>query len=247
MDRRLSRGPHDLSAFFDVSLDLLCIRDMQGRFIKASPDGASIRIIGYDWIEIFQDTTLLGHDIFGPDGTSRLRFDVVLVNPRSAVAIEKRAWEMLWTDSAGKHLYPEGASDVSMQRLSSKIETSVTVAQIFQKERPESFRLKLTPTMLTLSAIMRSDRVIGVLYAGPWKGGDSVIFEARRLGYSKVDKFGSPRRQIYGADLYGFIEGYWDALWQDPGWRRVEMRLKKESPVIRATRPGAAPRAGGGG
>ena len=27
----------DLSAFFDVSLDMLCIRDMEGRFVKASP------------------------------------------------------------------------------------------------------------------------------------------------------------------------------------------------------------------
>jgi len=37
MDGRLSKGPDDLSAFFDVSLDMLCIRDMQGRFVKASP------------------------------------------------------------------------------------------------------------------------------------------------------------------------------------------------------------------
>jgi PAS domain S-box-containing protein len=37
MDGRLSRGPDDLSAFFDVSLDMLCIRDMHGRFAKASP------------------------------------------------------------------------------------------------------------------------------------------------------------------------------------------------------------------
>jgi PAS domain S-box-containing protein len=34
---RFSKGADDLSAFFDVSLDMLCIRDMQGRFVKASP------------------------------------------------------------------------------------------------------------------------------------------------------------------------------------------------------------------
>jgi PAS domain S-box-containing protein len=32
-----SRGVDDLSAFFDVSLDMLCIRDMHGCFVKASP------------------------------------------------------------------------------------------------------------------------------------------------------------------------------------------------------------------
>jgi PAS domain S-box-containing protein len=37
MDGRVAKGPDDLSAFFDVSLDMLCIRDMQGRFVKASP------------------------------------------------------------------------------------------------------------------------------------------------------------------------------------------------------------------
>ena len=37
MDGRIAKGPDDLSAFFDVSLDMLCIRDMQGRFVKASP------------------------------------------------------------------------------------------------------------------------------------------------------------------------------------------------------------------
>jgi PAS domain S-box-containing protein len=37
MDRRVARESDDLSAFFDVSLDMLCIRDMQGCFVKASP------------------------------------------------------------------------------------------------------------------------------------------------------------------------------------------------------------------
>ena len=37
MDGRVARDADDLSAFFDVSLDMLCIRDMQGRFVKASP------------------------------------------------------------------------------------------------------------------------------------------------------------------------------------------------------------------
>jgi PAS domain S-box-containing protein len=45
MDGRFSKGPDDLSAFFDVSLDMLCIRDMQGRFVKASPSWH--RTLGY--------------------------------------------------------------------------------------------------------------------------------------------------------------------------------------------------------
>jgi hypothetical protein len=196
------------------------------RFIKGSVDGATIRIIGYDWIEIFQDTTLLANDIFGPDGTSRVRFDVVLVDPHSPVAVEKRAWEMLWKDASGDPLYPEGASDASMQRLASKIETCVTVARIFEQERPQYFRLKLTPTMIGMSAIMREDKATGVLYAAPWKGGDSIIFEVERVREGKVDRLASPRRRIYGADLYGFVEGYWDALWQDPHWRLVDLCWK---------------------
>ncbi|MGZ3366180.1 MAG: histidine kinase dimerization/phospho-acceptor domain-containing protein, partial [Caulobacteraceae bacterium] len=37
MDGSFTKGSDDLSAFFDVSLDMLCIRDMHGRFVKASP------------------------------------------------------------------------------------------------------------------------------------------------------------------------------------------------------------------
>src|SRR4051812_21210726 len=37
MDGSFAKGSDDLSAFFDVSLDMLCIRDMHGRFVKASP------------------------------------------------------------------------------------------------------------------------------------------------------------------------------------------------------------------
>ena len=45
MDGRVAKEPDDLSAFFDVSLDMLCIRDMQGRFVKASPSWE--RTLGY--------------------------------------------------------------------------------------------------------------------------------------------------------------------------------------------------------
>jgi PAS domain S-box-containing protein len=45
MDGSFAKGADDLSAFFDVSLDMLCIRDMQGRFVKASPSWE--RTLGY--------------------------------------------------------------------------------------------------------------------------------------------------------------------------------------------------------
>jgi hypothetical protein len=210
------------------------------RFVSECADGATIRIVGYYWIEVFQDTTLLANDIFGPDGSSRLRFNVILADPGSAAAIEKRAWEMLWRDSEGNPLYPEGASDVSLHRLVSKIETCVTVARIFQQERPQYFDLKVTPTMLNVSAILRDDRAIGQIYSAPWKGCDSVIFEAERLPRGKVERFGSQRRRTYGNDLYGVIEGYWNALWQHPDWHCVEMRMRQEPLVTSETHESAA-------
>ncbi len=40
----------DLSAFFDVSLDMLCIRDMHGCFVKASPSWE--RSLGWSMAEL---------------------------------------------------------------------------------------------------------------------------------------------------------------------------------------------------
>jgi PAS domain S-box-containing protein len=62
----------DLSAFFDVSLDLLCIRDMDGRFVKASPSWQ--RTLGWRVDE------LVGAPMMGlihPDdlGPSRVQMD----------------------------------------------------------------------------------------------------------------------------------------------------------------------------
>src|SRR6201996_2738948 len=45
MDGSFAKGPDDLSAFFDVALDLLCMRDLQGCFVKARPSWE--RTLGY--------------------------------------------------------------------------------------------------------------------------------------------------------------------------------------------------------
>ena len=58
----------NLSTFFDVSLDMLCIRDMQGRFVKLSQ--AWETVLGYS-IEALQDTPLL--PLLHPDDVDATR------------------------------------------------------------------------------------------------------------------------------------------------------------------------------
>ncbi len=67
MDRGLAKNVgDDLSAFFDVSLDMLCIRDMDGCFVKASPSWE--RTLGWSVAELVGAPmlTLIHPDDVGP-------------------------------------------------------------------------------------------------------------------------------------------------------------------------------------
>lgn len=195
------------------------------KFIDEVPTGQKVRILGYDWVELFSDTTILDKHIFGSDNTSRLSFDVVLLESESPMAIEKRAWEMSWRIGLNNHLYPEGRGSDSLQRLRSKIQNCTTVAKIFADERPQYFKLKQTPTLLHFSALMSQKKVIGVIYNPPWKGKDTLIFEAVKLERKKNSN-GNLLQQHYHGDFYGFIEGYLDAIWDEPNWRVVQVAEK---------------------
>jgi PAS domain S-box-containing protein len=65
-------GVDDLSAFFDVSLDLLCIRDMQGRFVRANRSWETV--LGYTAAEL-QGVPML--ELIHPDdlGPSRAQME----------------------------------------------------------------------------------------------------------------------------------------------------------------------------
>ena len=65
----------DLSAFFDVSLDMLCIRDMHGCFVKASPSWE--RTLGWSVAELIGAPmlTLIHPDDVEPSRTQMVRAD----------------------------------------------------------------------------------------------------------------------------------------------------------------------------
>jgi PAS domain S-box-containing protein len=71
----VAKGPDDLSAFFDVSLDMLCIRDMQGRFVKASPSWE--RTLGWSVAELIGAPmlSLMHPDDVEPSRTQMARAD----------------------------------------------------------------------------------------------------------------------------------------------------------------------------
>jgi PAS domain S-box-containing protein len=75
MEGRLAKEPDDLSAFFDVSLDMLCIRDMQGRFVKASPSWE--RTLGWTVEELIgtRMLSLIHPDDVGPSRAQMARAD----------------------------------------------------------------------------------------------------------------------------------------------------------------------------
>lgn len=198
------------------------------QFIKEAQDGETIRILGYDWVEVFSDTTVLANDVLIPNGKSRFSFEVILVDPESPMALEKRSREMTWKTQSDNLLYPEGSKTSSLLRLRTKIANCVTVAEIFEQERPQYFDLKKTPTSLSFSFIMRADKAIGVIYTLPWKGKDSIIFEVAKSDSGK-DTSGATRPKLaYGTDFYGFLQGYFESLWQSPGWQCVEVSEKQE-------------------
>ena len=66
----------DLSAFFDVSLDMLCIRDMQGRFVKASRSWEAV--LGYPVEALIGApmTSLIHPDDIAPSRAVMARADV---------------------------------------------------------------------------------------------------------------------------------------------------------------------------
>jgi len=192
------------------------------RMIQETPDGQEVVILGYDWVEVFPDTSVLADDILRQTGVSRLRFRVVLVDPQGSAPLEKRAWEMLWCDGSGEPLYPEGSSPESLGRLVSKIQACVDVAAIFQRERPQYFDLKLTPVPPSFSMLMTETWAIGVLYSLPHKGKDTVIFRARPRKNKAIHRVSTASRRIssvYGDGFYGFLKGYFESVWKDPNWR----------------------------
>jgi PAS domain S-box-containing protein len=68
-------GADDLSAFFDVSLDLLCIRDMKGRFVKANRSWETV--LGYGPNELLgvPMMELIHPDDIGPSRAQMERAD----------------------------------------------------------------------------------------------------------------------------------------------------------------------------
>jgi hypothetical protein len=196
-------------------------------FIRNTPDGQKIRLFGYDWIELLADTTILGSDVLEPTGGSRIYFDVILADPKSPMVFEKRIREMTWETPYGELIYPEGKGKGSYTRLQTKIQSCLSVVDIFASQRPETFRRKLTPTMPCFSLLMNDDTVIGVMYSLPHKGKDTLIFEAKRVTVSKLNSRSSRAYVTYGTDFYGFLKGYFEAMWNDPTWKCVKVMLNE--------------------
>ena len=73
-------GADDLSAFFDVSLDLLCIRDMQGRFVRANRSWETV--LGYTAAEL-QGVPML--ELIHPDDLGPSRAQMERADAESAV------------------------------------------------------------------------------------------------------------------------------------------------------------------
>jgi PAS domain S-box-containing protein len=80
MDGSFAKGADDLSAFFDVSLDMLCIRDMQGRFVRASPSWQ--RTLGYT-VEELVGTRMLS--LIHPDDVEPSRGQMVRADSEGEV------------------------------------------------------------------------------------------------------------------------------------------------------------------
>ena len=70
----------DLSAFFDVSLDMLCIRDMQGRFVKASRSWEAV--LGYP-VEALIGAPMI--DLIHPDDIEPSRRQMARADVEEAV------------------------------------------------------------------------------------------------------------------------------------------------------------------
>lgn len=134
---------------------------------------------------------------------------------------------MRWKTPSGKPIYPEGEGKESCIRLQTKIQSCLSVANIFASQRPNTFRLKLTPTMPCFSLLMNDNAVIGVIYSLPHKGKDSLIFEAKRVTVSKLNSIPSKAYVAYGTDFYGFLKGYFETMWDDPNWKCVNVMSNK--------------------
>jgi PAS domain S-box-containing protein len=73
-------GADNLSAFFDVSLDLLCIRDMNGRFVKANRSWETV--LGYPMGELLGAAML---DLIHPDDVDSSRSQMERADAENAV------------------------------------------------------------------------------------------------------------------------------------------------------------------
>ena len=224
---------NDVRPFADLGIkgiwrDEVAFREARGisygeycaEFVRNTKSGDTVRMIGYDWQELLPTTAPLQADILEGEH-SRLQFQIILGDPKSPAMLEKRTWEMVWKDSNGDTIYPEGFDEGSVGLLQKKIENCVAVAELFVRRRPDYVQTKLTPTLLSLSILMNSERAVGVFYSYPFKGKDSPIFEVIRGGEQRSE---SKVKGMYGSDFYGFLRGYFDSVWQDPSWKAIDVR-----------------------
>lgn len=183
-------------------------------FVTSSPPGTRFKLVGIDWTELFGAAiSATSERYFGLLQDKRTTFQLVLLDPRSRVGLEKRLSEFDLVTN-GKQRYVPNHPD----RIFGKVLGSVSMIADYHSNFPNQFQYKFTEDIPMVCALLNGTEAIFYLYSRCHKGWDSPVFVAQKVPNG----------------IYEFIEEYFDYLWLHPkpvltdaAWADQKKRLQR--------------------
>jgi len=189
--------------------------DYARHFVLSSSPGSTIKVLGIDWTELFGAAVSGTSERYLPlFSDRRTTLQVILLDPRTIIPLEKRLSEFDLMDG-GKARYERNFP----LRVYRKIIGSVEMLAEYHKKRPDQVKFKFLPDAPAVCCIMTGNQILFHPYSRSHKGWDSPVFVAEKTE----------------GGIYGFLEEYFDFLWNNPRlratsseWIKAQGELKND-------------------
>lgn len=166
------------------------------RLVTECSPGTTLKILGIDCAEIFGEGVSGVSELYAPslrEGQTQIR--VILLDPRSKAAFEKRSYENQLGAKGGRKESPNHP-----ERIYGKILSSCMIIGGYQRDFPSRLDCRFVQAVPSVSCLLNGSQVVWSLYTSCHKGWASPIFIADRSEDG----------------IYDFFDEYFEFLWLNP-------------------------------